>query len=353
MVFAHWVPLAMGHVVHSDVVAMAKDLAIDLGTTTIQVVVRGAGLIVDELSVVALDRKSGEPVAFGREAVARSEADPDRIEQVWPVRNGAAHDETALHRLLARIIRPQITGMFERARVVITVPSCATPFERRSVREATRRAGASSVHLIAHGIAAALGADLPIHEPVGTCIVDVGAGVTEATLISVGSVVASSSARSGSVDVDSGIKHVLRRDYGMVISDRTAEHIKLAAGRLHAGEGQLIEARGTLALDGSTMTAILEREEVQDVMDSYLASAIEAVRSCLVQAPPELSQDLITQGLYLCGGGALLGGLADRLAAEFTLPVKVLANPDRVVVNGAGKCLESMDTMKTLFIGED
>lgn len=332
---------------------MAKDLAIDLGTTTIQVIVRGSGLVVDELSVVAHDRHSGEPVAFGREALARAEADPESIERIWPVRNGAANDEMALHHLLARIIRPQITGMFERARVVITVPSCASPFERRSVREATRRAGASSIHLLEHGVAAALGADLPIHEPVGTCIIDVGAGVTEATLISVGSVVASSSVRSGSVDVDAGIKQVLRREYGMVITDRTAEHIKLAAGRLHQAEGQLIEARGILALDGSTMTAILERDEVQSVMDSYLASSVEAVRACLIQAPPELSQDLITQGLHLCGGGALLGGLADRLAQEFGLPVRVLANPDRVVVTGAGKCLESMDTLRSLFIGED
>jgi rod shape-determining protein MreB len=332
---------------------MAKDLAIDLGTTTIQVVVRGSGLVVDELSVVACDRKTAEPVAFGREAIARAEAEPQRLEAIWPVRNGAADNELALQQLLARIIRPQITGLFERAHVVITVPSCTSPFERRSVREATRRAGASNVHLIEHGMAAALGADLPIHEPVGTCVVDVGAGVTEATLISVGAVVASSSVRSGSVDVDAGIKQVLRREYGMVISDRTAEHIKLAAGRLQHADGQLIEARGTLALDGSTITAILERDEVQSVMDSYLASAEEAVRSCLVQAPPELSQDLITQGLYLCGGGALLGGLADRLAQTFGLPVRVLANPDRVVVMGAGKCLESMDVLRSLFVGED
>lgn len=332
---------------------MAKDLAIDLGTTTIQVISRGTGLIVDELAVVAVDRRTQEPVAFGREAVSRSEADPARIEQVWPVRNGTANDEMALHRLLARIIRPQITGMFERARLVITVPSCASPFERRSVREAARRAGASTVHLLEHGMAAALGADLPIHEPIGTFVVDVGAGVTEASLISVGSVVATSSVRTGSVDVDAGIKQVLRREYGMVITDRTAEHIKLAAGRLYQQDDQLIEARGTLATDGSAVTAILERDEVQSIVDSYLASAIDAVRSCIVQAPPELSQDLITQGIHLCGGGALLGGLAERLAEEFGLPVRVLPSPDRVVVNGAGKCLESMDTLRSLFIGED
>jgi rod shape-determining protein MreB len=331
---------------------MAKDLAIDLGTTTVQVVARGSGLVVDELSVVAMDRRTGEPVAFGRDALARAEADPERVEAVWPVRNGVADNELALQQLLARIIRPQIAGLFERAHVVITVASCTSPFERRSVREATRRAGASSVHLLEHGVAAALGADLPIHEPIGTCVVDVGAGVTEATLLSVGSVVASSSVRSGSVDVDAGIKQVLRREYGMVISDRTAERIKLAAGRLQQADGQLIEARGVLALDGSTMTAILERDEVQGVMDSYLASAQEAVRSCLVQAPPELSQDLITQGLFLCGGGALLGGLADTLSQAFGLPVRVLANPDRVVVMGAGKCLESMETMRSLFVGE-
>lgn len=332
---------------------MAKDLAIDLGTTTIQVIVRGSGLVVDELSVVACEQRTGEPVAFGRDAMARAEAEPERIELVWPIRNGAANNELALQQLLARIIKPQITGFFERARVVMTVPSDASPFERRSVREAARRAGASSVHLIEHGMAAALGADLPIHEPIGTCVVDVGAGVTEAALISVGSVVAASSVRSGSVDVDLGIKHLLRREYGMVISDRTAEHIKLAAGRMQQAEGQLIEARGTMTLDGSTMTAILERDEVQPVLDLYLAAAEEAVRSCLVQAPPELSQDLLTQGLYLCGGGALLGGLADRLSQSFGLPVHVIPNPDRVVVNGAGKCLESMDTMKPLFIGED
>jgi rod shape-determining protein MreB len=332
---------------------MAKDIAIDLGTTTVQVIVRGSGLVVDEMCVVGLDVRSGDPIAFGRDAVYRAESDPERVELVWPVRSGAANDELALQQLLTRLIRPHVSGFMERARVVLTVPSCATPFERRSVREATRRAGASSVHLIEHVVAAALGAGLPIHEPVGTCVVDIGAGVTEAALLSLGSVVATSSERSGSVDVDAGIKHVLRRDYGMVISDRTAEHIKLAAGRAGYEPGQLIEAQGTLAVDGSVMTAILEPDEVQVVMDGYLNASIDAVRACLVQAPPELSQDLITQGIHMSGGGALLGGLAERLANEFGLPVRVIPDPDRVGVVGAGKCLESMDTLRTLFVGED
>jgi rod shape-determining protein MreB and related proteins len=235
--------------------------------------------------------------------------------------------------------------------VLVSVSSCTTPIERRAVRDAAKRAGASSVQLIEHVIAAALGADLPIHEPVGTFVLDVGAGATEAALLSLGCVVSSSSVRSGSSAVDLAIKGVMRRQYGMIITDRTAEEIKLAVSSVPGGSDTLIEARGQMALDGSTMTAILERSEVQSVVDAYVEQSIEAVRTCLTGVSPELSQDMIARGLYLVGGGALLGGLAERLAKEFAVPVYVMDQPDHAVVMGAAKCLEDQESLRRLFVG--
>jgi len=201
-------------------------------------------------------------------------------------------------------------------------------------------------------MAGALGADLPVSEPVGTMIVDVGAGVTEAALVSLGSVVASSVVRQGSGEIDVAIKNMLRRDYGMIVTNQTSEEIKFALAHVGGDNQMMIEARGEMLIDGSVITAILEREEVQPVVEDHLAVCSEAVRNTLVQAPPELAQDIIANGIYLIGGGAMLGGLAEYVGSEFSLPVHVPPEPERVVVRGAAKCLEAMGQLSSLFVGE-
>lgn len=335
----------------AGIAALSSEVAIDLGTATIQVVEQSRGLIVDEPTVIAVDRRTGDVKDFGRVALQLFDNDPDGIDLVWPMSAGAVSDPIALQRLLSRVLRPLSSGFMNRTRVLITVSSGSTAAERRAVRDAAKRAGASSVQLIEHVVAAALGADLPIHEPVGTFILDVGAGVTEAALLSLGSVVSSATVRAGSATVDGSIKNVLRREYGMVISDITAEEIKLAMSNAPVGKDTLIEARGQMAVDGSTMTAILERDEMQKVLDAYLDASVDAVRECLVSVSPDLAQDVVARGMYIVGGGAQLGGLRERLRNEFAIEINVIADADRVVVAGAAKCLEDPDSLRRLFVG--
>ena len=298
-----------------------------------------------------MERRTGEVIDVGRSALHLVERRSE-LDAVWPMRNGVVSDAGVLQRFVTRLMRPYGGSFLDRLHLVVAVPSSSSPIERRSVREAGRRAGASQVHLIEHVMAAALGANLPLHEPVGTMILNVGAGITEAALLSLGCIVASSSVRSGSADIDLAIKNVLRREYAMVISDRTAEDIKLALSGVPANEQVMIEARGQMAIDGSTVTAILERDEVQSILDEYVAASVEAVRATLVQAPPELGQDVLSRGVHLAGGGALLGGLAPRLVEAFGVPVHVIDEPERAVINGAGKCLEAKEDLRSLFIGE-
>jgi rod shape-determining protein MreB and related proteins len=335
-------------------VALPREIAVDLGTATTQVFVRGKGIVLSEPTVVAVDRRTEEVVEVGRAAL-RFEREPSRsVEVVWPVRSGAVDKTAVVRRYLSKLLRPYVGGLVERTRVIVCVPSTTTPMERRALREATKRAGASQVHLIEQTIAAALGGDLPVHEPVGSMIVVAGAGITEAALLSLGCVVGSANVRAGSGDVDGDIKQAIRRDYGMVVSTRTAEDIKLALAQLSSRSDQLmIEARGQMVLDGTTATALLERDEVQPAVDAYVQRTLQAVHECLVQAPPELSQDLFERGVHLAGGSAPLCGLAEAIANEFELPVHVLGNPERVAVLGAGKCLEAIESLKSLFVGEN
>lgn len=332
-------------------VALIREVAIDLGTASTQVFVRGQGVVVDEPTLAAVERRSGDVVEVGSAAIRLAESEPDKFELVSPMRNGSIAEPAVAQQLIGRFLKHHSGGFRDRLRLVVAVSSSASPIERRSIREAAKRAGASDVYLIEHVMAAALGGDLPLHEPVGTMVVDIGAGVTEAALLSIGYIVASSSVRSGGHDVDAEIKQLLRRDYGVVVSNQIAEEIKLVASD-SPDESVMIEARGQLSVDGSTVTAILERQDVQPVLDSHVAAAVEAVRATLVNAPPELGQDLFTRGIHLAGGGARLGGLQARLGDEFGLPVHVLDHPDRVVVMGAAKCLEAVDRLKDLFVDD-
>jgi rod shape-determining protein MreB len=234
------------------------------------------------------------------------------------------------------------------------VPSAITEVERRAVEEAARRAGAAGAYLIEQPMAAAIGAGLPIHEPLGNMVVDVGGGTTETAVISLGGIVALQAIRVGSFDIDASIQTYVRREYGIAIGERTAEQIKMAIGSAHPLDDEVkAEVRGRDLMSGLPKTVILSPEEVREAIEEQVGAIVDSVVQCLGQAPPELAQDLIVQGIHLVGGGGMLRGLDRRLAQETAIPVHLVDAPLECVVLGAGKCLESFDSLKVMFMGAE
>jgi rod shape-determining protein MreB len=236
--------------------------------------------------------------------------------------------------------------------VLICVPSAITEVERRAVEEAARGAGANGAYLIEQPMAAAIGAGLPIHEPLGNMVVDVGGGTTETAVISLGGIVALEAIRVGSFDIDASIQTYVRREYGIAVGERTAEEIKLAIGSAWPSDRDTVKAevRGRDLMSGLPKTVILAPDEVRDAIEEQVGAIVDSVVKCLGNSPPELAQDLISQGIHLVGGGGMLAGLDRRLEAETSLPVHLVEAPLECVVLGAGKCLEEFDAVRDLFM---
>jgi rod shape-determining protein MreB len=240
---------------------------------------------------------------------------------------------------------------FNRPRVLICVPSAITEVERRAVEEAARGAGANGAYLIEQPMAAAIGAGLPIHEPLGNMVVDVGGGTTEVAVISLGGIVALEAIRVGSFDIDNTIQTYVRREYGIAVGERTAEEIKLAIGSAWPTDDSIkAEVRGRDLMTGLPKTVILAPEEVREAIEEQVGAIVDSVVKCLGNSPPEVAQDLISEGIHLVGGGGMLSGLDRRLAEETSLPVHLVDAPLECVVLGAGKCLEEFDAVKDLFM---
>jgi rod shape-determining protein MreB len=241
-----------------------------------------------------------------------------------------------------------------RPRVLICVPSAITSVERRAVKEATHRAGASAAYLIEQPMAAAIGAGLAIHEPIGNMVVDVGGGTSETAVISLGGVVASEAIRCGGFDIDAAIQTYVRREHGVAIGERTAEEIKLAIGSAAPYGGEVkAEVRGRELMTGMPKTVVLSPGELRGAVEDQVRQIITAAVNCLGAAPPELAQDIIFEGIHLVGGGALLRGMARRLANETAVPVHLVDTPLECVALGAGQCLESFDKLRQLFVATD
>ena len=312
---------------------------------------RGEGIVLNEPSVIALNSRTQDVLAMGHEAWQMIGRTPSYIVAVRPLRKGAITDFEITQRMIRLLLQRVGVSRFNRPRVVICVPSAITAVERRAVIEAAKRAGASEAHLIEQPMAAAIGAGLPINEPMGNMVVDIGGGTSETALISLGGVVALEAVRVGSFDIDAHIQTYIRREYGIAIGERTAEEIKVTIGSAWPTEDEYAaEVRGRELMSGLPKTVVLSAEEVREAIDEPVSAMVDSVVECLGQAPPELAQDLIIQGIHLVGGGGMLRGLDLRLAQETAIPVHLVEAPLECVVLGAGHCIEAFDALKVMFM---
>jgi rod shape-determining protein MreB len=332
---------------------MARDLAIDLGTANTLVYERGRGIVLNEPSVIALNSRTNEVLAMGHEAWQMIGRTPGYIIAVRPLRGGAITDFDITQRMIRLLLQRVGVNRFNRPRIVICVPSAITAVEQRAVREAARRAGAAEVELIEQPMAAAIGAGLPIHEPVGNMVVDIGGGTSETALISLGGVVALNAVRVGSFDIDAALQTWIRREYGIAVGERTAEEIKIAIGSAWPTVDEYkAEVRGRDLMSGLPKNVILSPEEIREAISEITTAIVDSVVSCLGEAPPELAQDLIVRGMYLVGGGGMLRGLDLRIASETEIPVHLVDAPLECVVLGAGRVIDSYDRLRIMFMGQ-
>ncbi len=324
----------------------SSDVAIDLGTANTVVYVPGRGIVLNEPSVVAVKSGSTHVLAVGREAKEMLGKTPESIVASRPMRDGViANFELAQSMLRYFILRANNDrkSLF-RPRMVIGVPSGITQVECRAVEDSAREAGAREVFTIMEPMAAAIGAGLPVHEPTGSMIVDIGGGTTEVAIITLKDVVFCRSIRVGGDEMDQAIVNYVKRKYNLLIGDRTAEQIKMKVGTvLVEGDPQVMEVKGRDLVTGVPKMITLTSVEVNEALLETIASIIEVVRVALENTPPELSSDLVDRGIMLAGGGSLLRGLDQLIARETGLPVQRAEDPLLCVVNGAGKVLENLD----------
>ena len=271
---------------------------------------------------------------------------------VRPLRKGAITDFEVTQEMIRLLLKRVGVNRFNRPRVVICVPSAITAVEKRAVTEAARKAGATEAQLIEQPMAAAIGAGLPINEPMANMVVDIGGGTSETALISLGGVVALQAVRVGSFDIDAAIIIHIRREYGIAIGEQTAEEIKILIGSAHPTPDEVrAEVRGRELMSGLPKTVILSAAEVRTAIAEPVNAMVDSVLSCVAEAPPELAQDLIEHGIHLVGGGSLLKGLDLRLQNETEVPVRLVRQPLESVVLGAGRVVESYEELREMFMG--
>jgi rod shape-determining protein MreB len=321
-------------------------MAIDLGTANTLVYVGGHGIVVSEPSVVALDVDTGEVHAVGVDAELMIGRTPATISATRPLRHGVIADFEVTEQMLRYFIRKVLHRKMAHPRLIVCAPSGVTEVEKRAVEEASLAAGARRVHLIEEPIAAAIGAGLAVEEPIGRMVVDVGGGTSEVAVISLGDIVISRSVRVGGYEVDDAITHYLRSVYQLAIGSRTAETIKIAVGSaIPLAPEETIEVRGRHLISGLPTAIELRSEEVRDSIRAPLQEILRAIRETLEQTPPELASDIARDGILLAGGGSLIRGLSDLVAAETGMPVYRADSPLTCVVLGCGQALDHFDQL--------
>lgn len=327
----------------------SSDIGIDLGTANTLVYVRGKGIVLAEPSVVAVDSLTNEVLAVGHKAKAMLGKTPRKIHAVRPMKDGVIADfEIAEGMIKALLKRVSPARSLFRPRILIAVPSGITGVEKRAVEDSALHAGAQEVVLIEEPMAAAIGVDLPVHEPSGNMIIDIGGGTTEIAIISLGGIVESRSLRIAGDEFDDCIMNYMRRTYNLMIGPRTAEEIKMTIGSAYPlGNNELeMEVRGRDQVAGLPITKRINSVEIRECLAEPIQQIIECVKLTLEKCPPELAADLVERGMVLAGGGALMKGLDKALIKETGLPVCVAQNPLLAVCLGTGKALEYLDKYK-------
>jgi rod shape-determining protein MreB and related proteins len=332
---------------------LGRDMAVDLGTANTLVYVRGKGIVLNEPSVVAVNVKDGRPLAVGAEAKRMIGRTPSHIQAIRPLKDGVIADFEICEKMLRYFIH-KVHGprKLAKPRMVICVPSGITGVEQRAVQEAAEYAGARKpAYIIEEPMAAAIGAGLPVHEPTGNMVVDIGGGTTEVAVISLGGIVTSQSVRIGGDELDEAIIQFIKKEYSLALGERTSEEIKIALGSACPLEEELhAEIRGRDLITGLPKTIVTTTEEIREAIEEPVSAIVDAVKVTLDKTPPELAADIMEQGIVLTGGGALLHGLDARLHSETGMPMVVANNPLHSVAIGSGQCLEEFEALKQVLI---
>jgi rod shape-determining protein MreB len=337
--------------------SLGRDLAIDLGTANTLIYVRGHGVVLDEPSVVAINANDGRPVAVGMEAKRMMGRTPNHIKAIRPLKDGVIADFEVCEKMLRYFIQKVAGSKWSKPRMVICVPSGITGVEQRAVQDAAEYAGARKpVHIIEEPMAAAIGADMPVHEPSGNMIVDIGGGTTEVAVISLGGIVTAQSIRVAGDELDEAVLQYVKKEFSLAIGDRTAEEIKIQMGSAWPMEEELTaDIRGRDLISGLPRTIEITTEQIREAVAEPISAIVDAVKTTLDKTPPELAADIMEDGITVTGGGALLGGLDQRLAHETGMPIRIADEPLYSVVIGSGRALENIDAMRGLMSlgGED
>jgi rod shape-determining protein MreB and related proteins len=333
----------------------SNDLAIDLGTANTLVYVKGKGIVLSEPSVVAVrknDRDRSRVLAVGRDAKMMLGRTPGNIVAIRPMKDGVIADFEITEAMLRHFIRKvHNRGSMIRPRIIICVPSGITPVEKRAVRESAESAGAREVYLIEEPMAAAIGAGLPITEPICNMVVDIGGGTSEVAVISLAGIVYAKSVRMGGDKMDEAILQYVKRAYNLLIGERTAEIIKTTIGNAYPGsEIETMDVKGRDLVTGIPKIISINSDEVRQAIQEQIDAIVAAVKTALEQTPPELAADIVDRGIYLTGGGALLKNLDILLHQETGLPIKIADDPLSTVVMGSGRALDNLNILKEVMV---
>jgi len=330
----------------------SRDIGIDLGTANTLVHLKGKGIVLREPSVVAVNVKTGDILAVGDSAKEMIGRTPGNIVAIRPMKDGVIADFDITQSMLKYFINKAAPmGLLNKPRVVICVPSGVTEVEKRAVEEATLQAGAKEAYLIEEPMAAAIGANLPVEEPSGSMVVDIGGGTSEVAVISLGGIVTSKSLRIAGDELDEAIVHYVKKEYNLMIGERTAEEIKMSIGGAYPKpKEESIEVRGRDLITGLPKNVVITSSEINEALKEPINAIVDAIKFTLEKTPPELAADIMDRGIMLTGGGALLSGLDKLINEETGMPVSIAEHPLDCVALGAGKVLEEIEVLKKVLI---
>ncbi|MFT7557770.1 MAG: rod shape-determining protein MreB [Planctomycetota bacterium] len=336
--------------------SFSNDIGIDLGTANTLVYLRGQGIIIDEPSIVAVNKRTGRIVAVGKEAKKMQGRSPEHIDVVRPLSDGVISDfevtEEMLHYLIRKAERLSRKRFKVSPRVVVGVPSGITNVEIRAVIDATKNAGAREVYIVEEPMAGAIGIGLPVHEPVGSMIIDIGGGTTDIAAISLGGIVQSKNLRIAGDVFNAAVIAYLRQEFKILIGERTGEEVKVHLGSALVGSGRELSVRGRDIISGLPREIVVSDTDVRQALAPAVAQIVDAAQEVLEATPPELLADIMKRGVFVCGGGSLIGGIAEMLSDALMVPVTVAQEPLSAVARGTGMILEDIEVYKDILTSE-